>query len=161
MAEASSTRSRTLSALGESVHRLFPLSFSHSLSSSSSQSHPDYKVSDRPRVFRNSSREKTSLTARFVCFRRGEGDDGLDADGHYTLVLVRHGESTWNKENRFTGWVDVTLADSGIEEAHRAAKNLAEEGFTFDIMYTSMLQRAIKTGLTILEVGSAGLDFLV
>jgi 2,3-bisphosphoglycerate-dependent phosphoglycerate mutase len=76
-------------------------------------------------------------------------------------VLVRHGESTWNKENRFTGWVDVTLADSGIEEAHRAAKNLAEEGFTFDIMYTSMLQRAIKTGLTILEVGSAGLGFWV
>jgi len=90
-------------------------------------------------------------TVKNVVGLGGEGDDGLDADGHYTLVLVRHGESTWNKENRFTGWVDVTLADSGIEEAHRAAKNLAEEGFTFDIMYTSMLQRAIKTGLTILE----------
>jgi len=81
----------------------------------------------------------------------GNSDAGLDENGHYTLVLVRHGESQWNKENRFTGWVDVPLAESGMEEAHRAAKNLKEEGFTFDILYTSVLQRAIKTGLTILE----------
>merc|ERR1712216_328355 len=81
----------------------------------------------------------------------GNSDAGLDENGHYTLVLVRHGESQWNKENRFTGWVDVPLAESGMEEAHRAAKNLKEEGFTFDILYTSVLQRAIKAGLTILE----------
>jgi len=64
---------------------------------------------------------------------------------------VRHGESQWNKENRFTGWVDVPLAETGVAEANRAANNLKEEGFTFDIMYTSLLQRAIKTGLAILE----------
>mmetsp|Transcript_24225 Transcript_24225/g.38064 ORF Transcript_24225/g.38064 Transcript_24225/m.38064 type:complete len:295 (+) Transcript_24225:194-1078(+) len=83
------------------------------------------------------------------------GSDGLDKDGYYTLVLVRHGESQWNKENRFTGWVDVPLAESGVEEAHRAGKNLAEEGLTFDVMYTSLLQRAITTGNTIL--GDMGL----
>jgi len=78
-------------------------------------------------------------------------DDGLDENGHYTLVLVRHGESQWNKENRFTGWVDVPLAETGVEEAKRASNSLKSEGFSFDIMFTSFLQRAIKTGLLILE----------
>jgi 2,3-bisphosphoglycerate-dependent phosphoglycerate mutase len=62
-----------------------------------------------------------------------------------TLVVVRHGESQWNKENRFTGWVDVPLSPVGTEEAHRAGKALKEKGFVFDVAYTSVLKRAIKT----------------
>lgn len=61
------------------------------------------------------------------------------------LVLLRHGESTWNKENRFTGWTDVGLTPKGVEEAVEAGKLMMEEGFTFDIAYTSVLKRAIKT----------------
>ena len=61
------------------------------------------------------------------------------------LVLLRHGESVWNKENRFTGWTDVGLSDKGVAEAHDAARLLAGEGYTFDIAYTSVLKRAIKT----------------
>ena len=61
------------------------------------------------------------------------------------LVLVRHGESLWNKENRFTGWTDVDLNDKGIEEAHSAGKLLAVEGYQFDIALTSVLKRAIRT----------------
>jgi 2,3-bisphosphoglycerate-dependent phosphoglycerate mutase len=61
------------------------------------------------------------------------------------LVLLRHGHSTWNQENRFTGWTDVDLAPQGIEEAHEAARLLAEGGYTFDIAYTSLLKRAIRT----------------
>jgi len=61
------------------------------------------------------------------------------------LVLLRHGESTWNKENRFTGWTDVELSPKGIEEAKEAGKTLRENGFQFDIAFTSYLRRAIKT----------------
>jgi 2,3-bisphosphoglycerate-dependent phosphoglycerate mutase len=61
------------------------------------------------------------------------------------LVLLRHGQSQWNKENRFTGWVDVPLSEKGIEEAKDAGKLLKEEGFQFKIAYTSFLKRAIKT----------------
>lgn len=61
------------------------------------------------------------------------------------LVLLRHGESTWNKENRFTGWTDVDLSEKGREEAKRAGQILKAEGFTFDIAYTSVLKRAIRT----------------
>lgn len=61
------------------------------------------------------------------------------------LVLLRHGESTWNKENRFTGWTDVDLSERGIQEAIEAGKVLKENGFHFDIAYTSYLKRAIKT----------------
>lgn len=61
------------------------------------------------------------------------------------LVLLRHGESNWNKENRFTGWTDVDLSEKGIEEACNAGKLLKEGGFTFDIAYTSVLKRAIRT----------------
>jgi 2,3-bisphosphoglycerate-dependent phosphoglycerate mutase len=63
----------------------------------------------------------------------------------YKLVLLRHGESEWNRENRFTGWTDVDLSEKGIAEAHTAAQQLKEHGFDFDIAYTSLLKRAIKT----------------
>lgn len=63
----------------------------------------------------------------------------------YTLVLLRHGESTWNRENRFTGWTDVDLSEKGVSEAHEAGRLLSEEGFTFDVAYTSVLKRAIRT----------------
>ena len=61
------------------------------------------------------------------------------------LVLLRHGESTWNKENRFTGWTDVDLSDKGEAEAKKAGQTLKKEGFVFDIAYTSVLKRAIRT----------------
>ena len=61
------------------------------------------------------------------------------------VVLLRHGESTWNKENRFTGWTDVDLTPHGIAEAKDAGRVLREEGFAFDIAYTSVLKRAIRT----------------
>ena len=61
------------------------------------------------------------------------------------LVLLRHGESTWNKENRFTGWTDVDLSEKGREEAKEAGKVLKAAGFTFDLAYTSVLKRAIRT----------------
>ena len=63
----------------------------------------------------------------------------------HTLVLLRHGESEWNRSNRFTGWADVDLTDKGREEAHEAARLLREEGFDFDRCYTSVLKRAIRT----------------
>jgi 2,3-bisphosphoglycerate-dependent phosphoglycerate mutase len=63
----------------------------------------------------------------------------------YTLVLIRHGESTWNKENRFTGWVDVDLTEQGANEAREAGRLLKESGFSFDMAYTSVLKRAIRT----------------
>lgn len=61
------------------------------------------------------------------------------------IVLLRHGESAWNKENRFTGWTDVDLSEKGIEEAARAGKDLREAGFKFSVAYTSYLKRAVKT----------------
>lgn len=61
------------------------------------------------------------------------------------LVLLRHGESTWNKENRFTGWTDVDLSEKGLEEARAAGKLLKEQGFSFDVAHTSVLKRAIRT----------------
>ena len=61
------------------------------------------------------------------------------------LVLIRHGESVWNLENRFTGWTDVVLSEQGIQEAHEAGKKLKILGYTFDVAYTSYLQRAQKT----------------
>lgn len=67
------------------------------------------------------------------------------------LVLLRHGESTWNRENRFTGWTDVDLSDKGIEEARRAGRTLKENGFTFDLAYTSFLKRAVRTLWLVLD----------
>jgi len=61
------------------------------------------------------------------------------------LVLLRHGESTWNRENRFTGWTDVPLSDQGVAEAHEAGRVLKKDGYVFDVAYTSVLKRAIKT----------------
>lgn len=63
----------------------------------------------------------------------------------YKIVLLRHGESTWNKENRFTGWTDVDLSKKGLKEAHEAGKVLKKEGYKFDLAYTSVLKRATKT----------------
>ena len=63
----------------------------------------------------------------------------------YKVVLLRHGFSTWNKENRFTGWKDVDLADQGVDEAHEAGRLLREGGYVFDVAYTSVLKRAIRT----------------
>ena len=63
----------------------------------------------------------------------------------HKLVLLRHGESTWNKENLFTGWTDVDLSEKGVQEAHEGGKVLLKEGYTFDIAYTSVLKRAIRT----------------
>jgi 2,3-bisphosphoglycerate-dependent phosphoglycerate mutase len=69
----------------------------------------------------------------------------------YEVVLLRHGESTWNKENRFTGWTDVDLSDKGVAEAHDAGKLLKQSGFTFDLAYTSVLTRAIRTLWIVLD----------
>jgi 2,3-bisphosphoglycerate-dependent phosphoglycerate mutase len=63
----------------------------------------------------------------------------------YTVVLLRHGESTWNRENRFTGWTDVDLSERGLAEANEAGRLLREGGYTFDLAYTSLLKRAIRT----------------
>jgi 2,3-bisphosphoglycerate-dependent phosphoglycerate mutase len=63
----------------------------------------------------------------------------------YTVVLLRHGESTWNKENRFTGWTDVDLSEKGREEAREAGRLIKDAGYTFDVAYTSVLRRAIRT----------------
>jgi 2,3-bisphosphoglycerate-dependent phosphoglycerate mutase len=61
------------------------------------------------------------------------------------LVLLRHGESVWNKENRFTGWTDVGLSEKGVAEAESSGRRLREAGYQFDVCYTSVLKRAIKT----------------
>ena len=63
----------------------------------------------------------------------------------YKLVLIRHGESTWNLENRFTGWTDVELTPTGVEQAKQAGRLLKAEGYEFDVAYTSVLKRAIHT----------------
>ncbi len=69
----------------------------------------------------------------------------------YKIVLLRHGESTWNQENRFTGWTDVGLNEKGMAEARAAGQLLKRDGFDFDVAYTSVLRRAIKTLWTVLE----------
>ena len=76
----------------------------------------------------------------------------------YKLVLIRHGESTWNLENRFTGWTDVGLTEKGVMEAHTGVKSLKEQGFQFDIAFTSVLRRAIKTLWIVLE--EMGLEWI-
>jgi 2,3-bisphosphoglycerate-dependent phosphoglycerate mutase len=68
-----------------------------------------------------------------------------------TIVLLRHGQSEWNDENRFTGWADVDLSEQGVAEAHRAADQLLAEGLTFDLAFTSVLKRAIRTLWIVLD----------
>jgi 2,3-bisphosphoglycerate-dependent phosphoglycerate mutase len=71
-----------------------------------------------------------------------------------TLILMRHGQSAWNLENRFTGWWDVNITDAGVEEARTAGRNLLSKGFKVDVAYTSLLTRAIRTlNLTLEEMG--------
>jgi len=74
----------------------------------------------------------------------------------HKLVLIRHGESTWNKENRFTGWTDVDLSEQGLQEAKSAGEVLKSEGYTFDLAFTSVLKRAIRT----LWITLDGLDLM-
>ncbi len=74
----------------------------------------------------------------------------------YKIVLLRHGESTWNKENRFTGWTDVDLSEQGIKEAKNAGQILKDEKYTFDIAFTSVLKRAIRTLWIVLD----GMDLM-
>jgi 2,3-bisphosphoglycerate-dependent phosphoglycerate mutase len=69
----------------------------------------------------------------------------------YKVVFLRHGESIWNKENRFTGWTDVDLSEKGIEEAREAGRVLKREGYVFDVAYTSVLKRAIRTLWLVLD----------
>jgi len=69
----------------------------------------------------------------------------------HKLVLIRHGESQWNVENRFTGWTDVDISDKGVKEAHEGARQLAEGGYTFDVAHTSVLKRAIRTLWIVLD----------
>jgi len=69
----------------------------------------------------------------------------------HKVVLIRHGESEWNKANLFTGWTDVDLSERGVVEAHQAGKRLAEEGYTFDVAFTSVLKRAIRTLWIVLD----------
>ncbi len=69
----------------------------------------------------------------------------------HKLVLIRHGESEWNKANLFTGWTDVDLSEKGIEEAHTAGKTLREAGYVFDVAFTSVLKRAIRTLWIVLD----------
>lgn len=69
----------------------------------------------------------------------------------HTLVLIRHGQSIWNEENRFTGWTDVDLTEQGIAEARQGGRLLRSEGFVFDVAYTSVLRRAIRTLWIVLD----------
>lgn len=69
----------------------------------------------------------------------------------HRLVLIRHGQSTWNRENRFTGWTDVDLTEQGISEARAGGRLLAEDGFRFDLCYTSVLKRGIRTLWLVLD----------
>ncbi len=69
----------------------------------------------------------------------------------HKVVLLRHGESVWNKENLFTGWTDVDLSDKGTQEAKEAGRTLKKQGYSFDIAFTSLLKRAIRTLWIVLD----------
>jgi 2,3-bisphosphoglycerate-dependent phosphoglycerate mutase len=87
-----------------------------------------------------------------------ESTTTTNKDDKYKLVLVRHGESTWKKENLFTGWADVPLSAEGELEAHQGGQLLRDGGFQFDVAYTSFLKRALKTLWIILEeMGTYGI----
>ena len=70
----------------------------------------------------------------------------------HRLVIVRHGESAWNQENRFCGWFDADLSEKGVEEARRGAQAIKDAGMKFDVCHTSVLKRAVKTLWTIMEI---------
>jgi 2,3-bisphosphoglycerate-dependent phosphoglycerate mutase len=77
----------------------------------------------------------------------------------FTVVLLRHGESIWNRENRFTGWTDVELSELGIQEANEAGQTLKKEGYVFDLAFTSVLKRAIQTtDLVLAQMGSKNIE---
>ena len=78
-------------------------------------------------------------------------DDGLTMLRPLQLVCVRHGESAWNKDNKFCGWVDVPLSDNGIKEAHEAGEAIKAQGLVFDTVFTSVLKRAEETANIILQ----------
>ena len=95
-------------------------------------------------------RRPRALSPRAVVCRRsakawGWGPAPLDDVIMHKLVLIRHGQSTWNLENRFTGWTDVGLTEKGTQDAIEAGRVLRDEGYVFDVAYTSLLKRAIKT----------------
>ena len=78
----------------------------------------------------------------------------------YKLVLLRHGESVWNKANRFTGWYDVDLNETGVQQAKMAGQLLREQNFDFDMTYTSVLVRAVRTHwLALEEMGTINMQF--
>jgi 2,3-bisphosphoglycerate-dependent phosphoglycerate mutase len=93
---------------------------------------------------RGSIKPKTYLGSNWKSFPRQLRLVG-DKTSMHKLVLVRHGESTWNRENRFTGWTDVDLSEKGVQEAHEAGRTLWNEAYVFDIAFTSVLKRAIRT----------------
>ena len=77
----------------------------------------------------------------------------------YKIVLIRHGESEWNKENRFCGWVDVDLSEKGIEEAHRGGQALKKDGYVFDVAFNSLLKRAKRTlSIVLEEIGQENIE---
>src|SRR6266513_5588889 len=78
-------------------------------------------------------------------WRRSTTDGSREEKPMYRVVLLRHGESTWNMENRFTGWTDVDLSERGFAEAHRAGQLLKTGGYVFDVAFTSVLKRAVRT----------------
>src|SRR5882762_6423407 len=103
---------------------------------------------DRSRPDRPAARTGSASTTSCCGSKRNSAAPRASRAGArsvYKVVLLRHGESTWNRENRFTGWTDVDLSDRGLAEAKEAGRLLRESGFIFDIAFTSVLKRAIKT----------------
>ena len=94
--------------------------------------------------------EQPQPSSSRLIVRRGAPRMTLE-DSHAKLVLVRHGQSEWNRANLFTGWVDVDLTEKGINEARKAGKLLQVEGFLFDKCYTSYLRRAIRSSCLMLS----------
>lgn len=106
---------------------------------------PSQRVVSPTRTFGSAIQQRSAQTRNHAT----RGSTSLSMK--YTLVLVRHGESTWNKENLFTGWADCPLSEKGVVEATAGGDLLQAEGLTFDVAYTSTLKRAIKTLFIILE----------
>lgn len=110
------------------------------------------------RNFMDNKYGKKSEMLKTECVRNLMDNKYCKKTGKYQIVMVRHGESTWNLENRFCGWFDADLSDKGKKEAHAGGKALKDAGFKFDVAHTSQLQRAQKTLKTILsEIGQTDL----